>query len=616
MLSDLEEIRRVLPDYAIYEEIGSGSFGSVLEARHERLDRRVAIKRLAGALGNDPEVRRRFVTEAKILSTLDHPHIVSVFDFVERDGNCLLIMELLTGGSLHERRYTERLTIADVLAISLATCSGLQAAHQAGVLHRDIKPANLLFAGSGALKIVDFGIAKMIGGAESLATITGTVLGSLSYMAPEQVLGDPVSAATDVYGLATVLYETLAGRFPFDGGADPLGMLAARVQHEPLPLTDVVDVPPPIAGVVMRGLTRYAADRYQTADAFGVALARSALDAFGPGWLRDLTTTVYATGELSEAIGPGLTGNRLDASRAQETASISAVALAELMAETAPPPAGAPASDSASLLPVHELMAHALMPGSAIDDTPSVFRSRLQLRGADGLRSVVLLDRSLVVGREAAGLTVADDEMSRWHSRFTPTGAGVAVSDLQSSNGTFVNGEVVAGTAVAAPGDDIRMGNTRFVVLDVEGGPRVRVDRVRVLTTIVQGAISLVGADLGWLIDYVPGGAGVLAIAGSPHPEMAGTSIVDDGLAWFVANAVRPVVSPPVPGDPAPIDASQWQLGGVRVAARLSVPCVFENQVVALLEVGTFDRRALDGYVPALLALSTVAGAVVGTSRT
>ena len=170
-----------------------------------------------------------------------------VYDFVEQDGLCLLVMERLGGGTLDAYARNGIDARAGCAAV-VALCSGLQYAHERGVLHRDVKPGNVLVATDGLVKVTDFGIAKVLGGAETLVTRAGFVLGTPAYMAPEQAKGTDVGPATDIYGAGVVLYELLAGELPFPHEGNPLQMLYSRIHSEPRPLTDTApEVPAPIA---------------------------------------------------------------------------------------------------------------------------------------------------------------------------------------------------------------------------------------------------------------------------------------------------------------------------------------------------------------------------------
>jgi non-specific serine/threonine protein kinase len=281
----LEQVGAALPSYEVGEEIGRGSTGIVIAARHRQLGRDVAVKLLPPDLAENPNVRRRFLSEAKLLASFSHTHIVPVYDFVERDGLCLLVMERLTGGTLHSYARAG-LDAPGSCAATLAVCSGLHYAHDRGVLHRDVKPANVLTTEDGVVKMTDFGIAKVLGGDETLVTRSGFVLGTPAYMAPEQASGSEPTPATDVYGAGTVLYELLAGRLPFPPESNPLQMLYSHVHSDPQPLRQVApDVPEELGAVVMRALQRDPADRYATANDLGLAVAGAAANAWGQDWM-------------------------------------------------------------------------------------------------------------------------------------------------------------------------------------------------------------------------------------------------------------------------------------------------------------------------------------------
>jgi hypothetical protein len=320
---DRELLSSALPAYDIGEELGQGGMGVVVSGQHRQLGRRVAIKQLPDAFAADAGVRRRFTAEAQVLASLDHPHVVPVYDFVEREGVCLLVMELLPGGTLRSRVTADGCTAPYAVAVSLACLSGLNAAHRRGILHRDVKPENMLFAASGVLKVTDFGIAKVIGGPGTVLTRVGDVVGTPAYIAPEQVRGGKLSPATDVYALATMLYELLAGVFPFstETEGEDLALLFKHAYEKPVPLRDVAPgVPDPVAAVVMRGLATEPADRFETAEAFGVALAEAATQAWGPGWLAAEQVPIMDAGPMIGAAGHA-SGPRPAASAAGPTLS-------------------------------------------------------------------------------------------------------------------------------------------------------------------------------------------------------------------------------------------------------------------------------------------------------
>jgi serine/threonine-protein kinase len=322
----------VLPGYQMGGELGRGTWGTVTTAVDAQ-GRPVAVKQLDAAFVADPEVRRRFASQAGILVAIDHPHVVRVLAHAEAGGEYVLVMDRLDGGTLRERARGG-LSPQVACALVLAACSGVDRAHRAGVLHRDLKPENLLLTSTGVLKVVDFGLAEIVGGARTLATRDGRVLGAPAYIAPEQARSEEPVPASDVYALATILYELLSGRRPFRDGSDGLETMALHVQEAPADLASVVpDVAPSLAEVTMRGLAADPADRYPTADEFGAAVADAAARAWGPGWLHQTGITVTASGAVTE---------RLHATRALE-----APAAAETLA---PPPARPPSADPAETL--------------------------------------------------------------------------------------------------------------------------------------------------------------------------------------------------------------------------------------------------------------------------
>jgi hypothetical protein len=282
---DRSLVAEALPGYSIGDELGRGAFGIVVAGVHTTLERPVAIKQLPSGLGLDPDARNRFLGEGRLLASMDHPHIVPIFDFVEHDGMCLLVMERLTGGTLRARLQSGGVEDRFVVAAALAAATGLAYAHGRGVLHRDVKPENLMFNGEGVLKVTDFGIAKVLGSGASAATRAGYAIGTPAYMAPEQALGQELGAPADVYALGTVVFEALAGRLPYPDTADPVASLYQHVHEEAMPLAEgAPDVPLPICDAVDGALAREVGDRWPTAEAFKEALAAAAEEAWGAGW--------------------------------------------------------------------------------------------------------------------------------------------------------------------------------------------------------------------------------------------------------------------------------------------------------------------------------------------
>jgi serine/threonine protein kinase len=297
-----ENITSALPDYAVEREIGKGGMGLVFLGRHVRLGRLVAIKELPPTFAADARVRERFSTEARTLATLSHPHIVPIYDYVEREGLCLIVMEELPGGTVWDRFTTTGLTPPTACAVVLACCAALQHAHDKGVLHLDVKPDNLMFARDEAIKVTDFGISRVLSGDQTLGTLDGQVLGTPAYMSPEQAKGAELTPASDVYSAGIMLYELLSGELPWTGAESATDLLLKRLREYPRELTSVApQVPRGLAEVVMKAIEREPDKRYQRAEDFGIAIASACADAWGPNWLDYAGVAIIGSDRLSIA---------------------------------------------------------------------------------------------------------------------------------------------------------------------------------------------------------------------------------------------------------------------------------------------------------------------------
>ena len=267
---------RVGDRYQLAERIAGGGMGDVWVARDEVLGREVAVKILRRELADDIGFLERFRAEARHAASLSHPGIASVFDYGEEDGSAYLVMELVRGEPLSQRLAREG-ALAAAVAVPLLQqiAHALQAAHSAGLVHRDVKPANLLITPDEHVKVTDFGIARASG--QAALTRTGEVMGTAQYLSPEQALGRPATAASDVYSLGVVAYEALSGVRPFEADtAIAIAMAQVNRIPEPLPAT----VAPAVAAVVMQSLAKDPALRPASADQFadqlGAAVAVAA----------------------------------------------------------------------------------------------------------------------------------------------------------------------------------------------------------------------------------------------------------------------------------------------------------------------------------------------------
>ncbi|MGZ5294547.1 MAG: Stk1 family PASTA domain-containing Ser/Thr kinase [Actinomycetota bacterium] len=260
--------------YRVEARIGAGGMAEVFRGFDPVLNRTVAIKTLLPQFARDEAFVARFRREAQAAARLNHPNIVAAYDTGSDDGTQYIVMEFVEGRTLAEFLATgRRPTPVQSAEIAQKICSALAAAHAQGVIHRDIKPGNVMVTRDGTVKVMDFGIARMTTGVET-APQTSAVLGTATYLSPEQAQGGPVDARTDIYSLGTVLYEMVGGRPPFTGES-PVAIAYKQVNESPVPPSQLnPDVPPRLDAVIMKALSKNPANRYQTADEFAADLDR------------------------------------------------------------------------------------------------------------------------------------------------------------------------------------------------------------------------------------------------------------------------------------------------------------------------------------------------------
>jgi tetratricopeptide (TPR) repeat protein/predicted Ser/Thr protein kinase len=336
--------------YKILEKIGEGAMGEVYKAHDPVLNRFVAIKTISAELGADDTLRKRFEREAQSAARLNHPNIITVFDYGEEQGKIFMAMELLDGSDLKQaiaRRaplsLDEKLSVVDQIA------EGLAFAHAHDIVHRDLKPANVHLLSNGQAKIMDFGLARL-GGSEM--TRVGMVMGTPHYMSPEQVRGERADARSDVFALGCVFYELLTYRKPFD--ADSMHSVLFKVmQEEPPSVQELTPgIPAVLAQVVERAMAKDAAQRFQNASEFRSALHR-AMQAVAAGQgekaLPDLGAPAApgAPSRASEASASRSASSARAAASAAGASRASSVAGSRAQPKSAPP---APRASKAPLL--------------------------------------------------------------------------------------------------------------------------------------------------------------------------------------------------------------------------------------------------------------------------
>ncbi len=265
-----------LGPYEVLSPLGAGGMGEVYKARDTRLEREVALKVLREHLSTTPEVRQRFEREAKTISSLSHPNICALYDVGNQDGVEYLVMELLEGETLAERLARGALPLDQTPRFGAQIASALEAAHRKGIVHRDLKPSNVMLTKSG-LKLLDFGLAKVLQPAPTLEDLTsaptaakdvthpGMILGTVSYMAPEQLQGRESGSRGDIFALGAVLYEMATGRKAF-AGASPVSIMSAILMSEPPAASSIQPASPVSLDRLIRTcLAKDPDDRWQTA---------------------------------------------------------------------------------------------------------------------------------------------------------------------------------------------------------------------------------------------------------------------------------------------------------------------------------------------------------------
>jgi serine/threonine protein kinase/Tfp pilus assembly protein PilF len=269
-----------LGPYEIIELIGAGGMGEVYRARDVRLGRGVAVKVMRGDALSDQDSTRRLMAEARVAASLSHPNVAQIFDIGECDGLPYVVMELVEGTSLEAQLTGGPLPIEKIPTIALALAGALSEAHRRQVIHRDIKPANIIVTPTGHLKVLDFGIAKLVGkdteGVTLTGSIPGAIVGTVSYMSPEQALGESITPASDIFSAGVVLYRMVSGVLPF-AGTNAIQIIDKILHADPPPLTGP-DLPAEFRRIILRALEKKPADRYPDGAALEEALAAAAPD--------------------------------------------------------------------------------------------------------------------------------------------------------------------------------------------------------------------------------------------------------------------------------------------------------------------------------------------------
>ena len=301
-------IGKIVLNYRIISLIGEGGMGKVYLAEHQSLGRLAAIKVLLPELARNEHIRQRFINEAKTLSKLNHQNIVVLYDFSDADDNLLLVMEYVEGTPIENIIENTNGPISEQRCINIfkQVLEGFSYAHKRGIVHRDIKPANIVLQPDDTPKILDFGIAKIIEGDVKL-TQTGTRMGSVVYMSPEQVMGRDVDQRSDIYSLGVTLFEMLSGKLPYDTRSESEFDIQTKIVREPLPSIRTLNpgISEHLENLIFKSTQKDANYRFQSCEEFLIALNQSSVIGSVNKTLFQQPTenkTVFQTGQLFTTI--------------------------------------------------------------------------------------------------------------------------------------------------------------------------------------------------------------------------------------------------------------------------------------------------------------------------
>ena len=443
-------------DYEVLSILGLGGMGKVYKVRNVISDRAEAMKVLLPDLTAHQSLADRFLREIRLLASLNHPNIAALRTALTYENQLVMIMEFVDGETLANRIARAPISTAEAVNYSQQILSALSYAHKHNIIHRDIKPANMMLTPQGVVKLMDFGIARS--GTDGSLTSTGTTLGSLNYMPPEQVRGESADARSDLYSFGISLYELLTGKLPFQGDSQYSLMTAQLNQQPPSPISLRADVPPALNEIILMAMAKEPADRFQSADAFSNALKSvpvSALPNPGTTFATTPRAPVSPDDTLMGTLAPG-------AGAMGRMASPPATTQAAVRVPVPPPSPAQPRSPSAiPTVPMAPAPVAAAESAPAANMPPPARSSGRGLWLAMGslLGAGVLIAAGVYIPRRMK--THADPEQSNLPSQTTPAGS-VNVDEKGNVSvqapGVSIKATPDGNVNISAPGTSVQTG--------------------------------------------------------------------------------------------------------------------------------------------------------------
>ncbi len=534
-------------DYEILGVLGAGGMGSVYKVRNVISDRVEALKVLLPNLAEHQDLKDRFLREIKTSASLEHTNIAGLRTAFQSGDMLLMVMEFVAGETLDQRIKSGPLPIDEAVRYTAQVLEALEYAHSRGVVHRDIKPQNVMITPKGTAKLLDFGIAKA--SSDKQLTMTGTTLGSLYYMSPEQIRGEHVDARADLYSLGITLYELVTGKRPF-GGDSGFAIMAEHLQKQPVPPVELDPrVPPALNSVILRALAKNAGDRYQDAAEFRAALRNVA---FGPTTTQaslDEATQLRAAAPPPQFAAPP---SPASPSPAPPMAAPFSAALPAQQAFAPASPAQAPAPQASGLPPE---------PDWRSSETSSGLRRRSKPRRntlALGLIAVIVVLMIAAVGAVIAGSYY-------FGGSDTTMAAGKEPGLLDRIGGLFGGKE--APKAQGAEGETAAASEATAQPAQADPASIAQASQTIPSGTIDTGEAPVKGTVIGGVLvpdSGLPPGPGGRTIAGESAKAQSGSASRDFGAAAARLASQTPsresagtvAMQPPLPGNAAVIPSA------------------------------------------------------------